>query len=42
MGRRHDGPCFLRLSRVGVPDLLPEGHVFELGKANLLRDGDRT
>ncbi|OLP54701.1 transketolase [Rhizobium rhizosphaerae] len=33
------GPCFLRLSRVGVPDLLPEGHVFELGKANLLRDG---
>ena len=33
-----DGPCFLRLSRVGVPDLLPENHVFELGKANLLRD----
>ncbi|MBB3948638.1 transketolase [Rhizobium skierniewicense] len=33
------GPCFLRLSRVGVPDLLPEGHVFELGRANLLRDG---
>lgn len=36
----HPGPVFLRLSRVGVPDLLPEGHVFELGKANLLRDGD--
>lgn len=35
----HQGGCFLRLSRVGVPDLLPEGHVFELGKANLLRDG---
>lgn len=35
----HLGGCFLRLSRVGVPDLLPEGHVFELGKANLLRDG---
>ncbi len=33
-----DGPCFLRLSRVGVPDLLPENHAFELGKANLLRD----
>lgn len=33
------GPCFLRLSRVGVPDLLPEDHAFELGKANLLRDG---
>ena len=35
-----DGPCFLRLSRVGVPDLLPESHAFELGKANLLRDGN--
>lgn len=35
----HDGGCFLRLSRVGVPDLLPEDHVFELGKANILRDG---
>ena len=29
----HDGPVFLRLSRVGVPDLLPAGHTFELGKA---------
>ena len=36
----YDGPVFLRLSRVGVPDLLPAGHTFELGKANLLRDGD--
>lgn len=36
----HDGPVFLRLSRVGVPDLLPEGHRFVPGKANLLRDGD--
>lgn len=35
----YDGPLFLRLSRVGVPDLLPEDHVFELGKANLLREG---
>ena len=33
------GPCFLRLSRVGVPDLLLEDHVFEVGRANLLRDG---
>lgn len=33
------GPCFLRLSRVGVPDLLPEGHIFELGRANVLRKG---
>lgn len=36
----YDGPVFLRLSRVGVPDLLPTGHRFELGKANQLRDGD--
>ncbi|WP_313617904.1 transketolase family protein [Agrobacterium sp.] len=36
----YEGPVFLRLSRVGVPDLLPTGHRFELGKANLLRDGD--
>lgn len=35
----HDGPCFLRLSRVGVPDLLPEDHVFTPGKADVLRDG---
>jgi transketolase len=36
----HDGPVFLRLSRVGVPDLLPAGHRFALGRADLLRDGD--
>ena len=35
-----EGPVFLRLSRVGVPDLLPAGRRFVLGKANLLRDGD--
>lgn len=35
-----DGPVFLRLSRVGVPDLLPAGHKFVPGKANLLRNGD--
>ena len=34
-----EGPVFLRLSRVGVPDLFPEGHTFELGKADMLRDG---
>ena len=34
-----EGGCFLRLSRVGVPDLLPEDHVFELGRANLLQEG---
>ena len=36
----YEGPVFLRLSRVGVPDLLPAGHRFRPGKANLLRDGD--
>jgi transketolase len=36
------GPCFLRLSRVGVPDLLPQGHIFEVGKANLLREGSEV
>ncbi|WP_337270163.1 transketolase family protein [Oryzifoliimicrobium ureilyticus] len=36
----YQGPCFLRLSRVGVPDLLPSDHKFELGKANVLRPGD--
>lgn len=35
----HDGPCFLRLSRVGVPDVLPDDHVFEVGKANTLHEG---
>jgi len=33
------GGCFLRLSRVGVPDLLQEDHVFKLGKADTLRSG---
>jgi transketolase len=36
----YPGPVFLRLSRVGVPDLLPAGHKFAVGRANLLRDGD--
>ncbi len=35
----HKGAVFLRLSRVGVPDIFPNDHVFELGKANRLRDG---
>ncbi len=36
----YDGPVFLRLSRVGVPDLLPDFHTFELGQADTLRHGD--
>ena len=35
----HQGPVFLRLSRVGVPDLFAEDHVFKLGHADRLRDG---
>ncbi|MCW2306322.1 transketolase family protein [Rhodobium gokarnense] len=35
----YDGPLFLRLSRVGVPDILPDDHEFTLGKANRLREG---
>lgn len=36
----YEGPTFLRLSRVGVPDLVNDGHRFERGKANLLCEGD--
>lgn len=36
---RHKGGVFLRLSRVGVPDILPADHKFEAGKALMLRDG---
>ena len=35
----YEGGCFLRLSRVGVPDLLPEDHTFTLGRAQTLRNG---
>ncbi len=35
----YEGGCFLRLSRVGVPDLFDENHTFELGRANVLRKG---
>lgn len=33
------GGCFLRLSRVGVPDLFAGDHLFRLGKANVMREG---
>ena len=35
----YEGGCFLRLSRVGVPDLLPDDHTFTLGRAQTLRNG---
>jgi transketolase len=35
----YDGPVFLRISRIPVPSILPRGHVFEPGKAVVLREG---
>lgn len=34
-----NGPVFLRLSRMGVPNVHAEGQRFELGRATLLREG---
>ncbi|HEV2113419.1 MAG TPA: transketolase C-terminal domain-containing protein, partial [Terriglobales bacterium] len=36
----HEGPMFLRISRIPVPDLLPAGASFQLGKAVCLREGN--
>lgn len=33
------GPVFLRLSRMPVPDVVPENYEFELGKSVTLKDG---
>lgn len=35
----HDGPVFVRLSRLPVPELLPTDTVFEPGRAVTMRDG---
>ncbi len=35
----HPGPVFLRLSRVGVPDIFESTHRFEMGKAACVREG---
>ncbi|MDR7124651.1 transketolase C-terminal domain-containing protein [Pseudotabrizicola sp. 4114] len=35
----HDGPVYLRLSRMPVPDLVVENRVFRPGKAELLQQG---
>jgi transketolase len=37
--RNHVGPVFLRLSRMPVPKLFADGHVFTPGEAPLLREG---
>lgn len=35
----HDGPVFIRVSRMGVPDVNPAGYEFVPGRAVTLRDG---
>lgn len=37
---RHNGPVFLRLSRVGVPDIFPAEHEFKMGKADTIQEGN--
>jgi transketolase len=36
---QHDGPVFVRVSRMGVPDVNPEGYAFVPGRATTLRSG---
>ncbi|WP_062293038.1 transketolase family protein [Demequina phytophila] len=36
---QHDGPVFIRVSRMGVPDVNPAGYEFAPGKAVTLREG---
>lgn len=36
----HDGPIYLRLGRSKMPCFLPEGEPFEIGKAQLLSEGN--
>jgi transketolase len=35
----HDGPVFVRVSRMGVPDVTPDGYSFTPGQALMLRPG---
>ena len=37
---QHEGPMFLRISRIPVPEVHAASYQFTLGKAALLRDGD--
>ncbi len=37
---RHDGPMFLRISRVPVPEVHDRGYQFTLGRAALMNDGE--
>jgi len=35
----HDGPCYVRLSRMKTPISMPDDYTFEIGKIATLRDG---
>lgn len=35
----HEGPVFLRSSRVALPEIYPDGAPFTIGKANVVRQG---
>jgi transketolase len=37
---QHIGPMFLRISRMPVPNIFPDDHVFQLGKASVLHEGN--
>lgn len=37
---RHEGPVYVRVSRMGVPDVYPEDYEFVPGRAVTLREGD--
>jgi transketolase len=37
---QHDGPVYVRVSRMGVPDVNPPGYRFVPGRATTLREGD--
>jgi transketolase len=38
----NDGPFYVRLGRATLPEVYPEGYEWRLGKANVLRKGDRV
>lgn len=37
---RHTGPVYLRMSRIAVPDIHTADYQFQIGRGELLRDGD--
>lgn len=36
----HEGPLYLRISRMPVPQVHPDSHQFQFGKADVLREGE--